>query len=97
MAKYVYKLRIPGKTLARFFYSHEEYKVDGVPRKKRRYINNIPVVHDTDGRILRRWEEGALVTRKGAERMLAKFNLSLDGYELWCEARRYNPTIRGDI
>lgn len=92
-----HKLAIDGRILARYFYKHEGYETGGVPHKTRRVINGYPVKADTDGRIIRRWSQGGIATHKGAVRLLEKFDLSLDGFALWCEAHKYKPTIRGSI
>lgn len=91
------RVALCGPSLVAFLLAHEEMKESGHPRRTRRFINNILVTPDTDGRIMRRWDSGTTVTKAAAARLLQKFNLTLGGFAAWCEDTGHTTTIRGTI
>lgn len=71
--------------LVQYLDAHADYLETGSPVRRKRVINRVPVEADTDARVIRRWRSGAIegVTRKAADKLLTKFNLSTDGLEMW--------------
>jgi hypothetical protein len=92
------KLAIDAKQLVAFIDFHSEYRLLGDPKRRRATVNGVPWNSDTDARTIRRWRHKTdTVTKGAAERMLARFNLTLDEFTYWCSVRNIKPTIRGDI
>lgn len=77
---------------------HTTVKTDGVPRRKRRYINGLEVRKDNEARVIRRWRnhaEGA--TLQGVARLLLTFDLTVPQLVTWAESHGMKPVLRGSL
>ena len=84
--------------LLRFIDSKTEFRVEGHPARRRKFVNGFPLASTTDSRTLRRWRSrGGTVSVQSARRLLAHYRLDLDQFKYWCEARDIEPTVRGTL
>lgn len=75
---------IDAKRLTAFLDSRTEYRSEGNPRRRRRYVNGVVIDQDTDARIIRRWRSTITnVTPPAAERLLARVGLTPDDFHRW--------------
>lgn len=86
------------EALVAFIDEHTEYRTDGFPRRKRRYINGKPQTAD-HARIIRRWRSGGIVgvTVQAANDLLAAYNLRLDRFSVWAAEHNLPAMTRGTI
>ncbi len=77
MARRGPKARIRPGHLVEFLDTRSEHRVDGVPRRHRKYINGV-TVSETDARMIRRWRKGQIrgVTESSAHALLRRHNIN---------------------
>lgn len=92
------KVAIDAVVLVDFLDYHAEYRVDGNPRRKRKYINGVCLDQDGGSRIIRRWRSSIQgVTPQAADRLLEQVGLDLNALVDWSAQNGREYLLRGRI
>lgn len=92
------RVAVDAKVLVAFLDAHSEYRIDGNPRRRRHYINDVCLDQDNSARIIRRWRTKITgVTPQAADRLLKQCNLSLQDLATWAFLQGREYLLRGAI
>ena len=89
---------IDPRVLVHFIDAWSEHVNGGYPRRTRLTINGTRV-SVSDARVIRRWRQGNIkgVTVPAAQALLARHDLTLAMFVVYCEQHYFVPTLRGKL